>query len=72
MTKNKVFDYISKEEYNSKIKGLKNDETRIIYKKDNIEIYVKKINKKIYKFINHYGSEKLEDCLVNMYNNRPA
>ena len=48
MTKNKVFDYISKEEYNSKIKGLKNDETRIIYKKDNIEIYVKKINKKIY------------------------
>lgn len=67
-----VFNYMSKEDYSKKIKNLKNDERRNIYKKDNVEIDVKKIGRKIYKLINVYGTEKLEDCLLNMYNNRPA
>ena len=32
MEKESIFDYITKEEYESKIKGLKDSETRNIYK----------------------------------------
>lgn len=42
MEKESIFDYITKEEYESKIKGLKDSETRNIYKSGNIEIDVKK------------------------------
>ena len=71
MRKESIFDYITKEEYESKIKGLKDSETRNIYKSGNIEIDVKKVGRKIYKILNIYGNEKFEDCIVNMYNAIP-
>ena len=71
MEKESIFDYITKEEYESKIKGLKDSETRNIYKSGNIEIDVKKVGRKIYKILNIYGNEKFEDCIVNMYNAIP-
>lgn len=66
-----IFDYITEEEYESKIKGLKDSETRNIYKSGNVEIDVKKVGRHIYKFINIYGNEKFQDCIVNMYNAIP-
>ena len=71
MEKESIFDYITKEEYESKIKDLKDSETRNIYKSGNIEIDVQKVGRHIYKFINVYGNEKFEDCIVNMYNAIP-
>lgn len=71
MEKESIFDYITKEEYESKIKGLKDSETRNIYKSGNIEIDVQKVGRHIYKFINVYGNEKFVDCIVNMYNALP-
>ena len=71
MRKESIFDYITKEEYESKIKDLKDSETRNIYKSGNIEIDVEKVGRHIYKFINVYGDEKFEDCIVNMYNAIP-
>lgn len=71
MRKESIFDYITKEEYEIKIKGLKDSETRNIYKSGNIEIDVKKVGRHIYKFINVYGNEKFVDCIVNMYNAIP-
>ena len=71
MEKESIFDYITKEEYESKIKGLKDSETRNIYKSGNIEIDVEKVGRNIYKFINVYGNEKFVDCIVNMYNAIP-
>ena len=71
MRKESIFDYITKEEYESKIKDLKDSETRNIYKSGNIEIDVKKVGRKIYKILNIYGNEKFEDCIVNMYNAIP-
>lgn len=71
MEKESIFDYITKEEYENKIKGLKDSETRNIYKSGNVEIDVKKVGKNIYKFINVYGNEKFVDCIVNMYNAIP-
>ena len=71
MEKESIFDYITKEEYESKIKGLKDSETRNIYKSGNVEIDVKKVGRQIYKFINIYGNEKFVDCIVNMYNAIP-
>lgn len=71
MEKESIFDYITKEEYKSKIRGLKDSETRNIYKSGNIEIDVKKVGRHIYKFINIYGNENFVDCIVNMYNAIP-
>ena len=71
MRKESIFDYITEEEYESKIKGLKDSETRNIYKSGNVEIDVKKVGRQIYKFINIYGNEKFVDCIVNMYNAIP-
>lgn len=71
MEKESIFDYITKEEYESKIKGLKDSEIRNIYKSGNIEIDVQKVGRHIYKFINIYGNEKFVDCIVNMYNAIP-
>ena len=71
MRKESIFDYITKEEYESKIKDLKDSETRNIYKSGNIEIDVEKVGRHVYKFINVYGNEKFEDCIVNMYNAIP-
>ena len=71
MEKESIFDYITKEEYESKIRGLKDSETRNIYKSGNIEIDVKKVGRHIYKFINIYGNENFVDCIVNMYNAIP-
>ena len=51
MRKESIFDYITKEEYESKIKDLKDSETRNIYKSGNIEIDVQKVGRHIYKFI---------------------
>ena len=67
MKKESIFDYITEEEYENKIKGLKDSETRNIYKSGNIEIDVKKVGRHIYKFINVYGNEKFVDCIVRMY-----
>ena len=71
MEKESIFDYITKEEYERKIKGLKDSETRTIYKSGNIEIDVKKVGRHIYKFINIYGNENFVDCIVRMYNAIP-
>ena len=71
MRKESIFDYITEEEYESKIKGLKDSETRNIYKSGNVEIDVKKVGRHIYKFINIYGNEKFVDWIVNMYNAIP-
>lgn len=71
MKKESIFDYITQEEYESKIKDLKDSETRNIYKSGNVEIDVEKVGRHIYKFINVYGNEKFEDCIVNMYNAIP-
>lgn len=46
MRKESIFDYITEEEYENKIKGLKDSETRNIYKSGNVEIDVKKSRQK--------------------------
>lgn len=62
-----IFMYISKEEYQKACNNLKNGQTINIYKKNNIEIDIKKVGTKIYKFISHYGSNDIKECLEDMY-----
>lgn len=59
--------YISKEEYQKACNKLKNGQTINIYKQNNIEIDIKKVGTKIYKFISHYGNNDIKECLEDMY-----
>ena len=69
--KETIFAYITEEQFKLGCKGLKDGDTKNIYKADGVEIELKKVGRKIFKFINHYGNEKLSDCICNMYMCRP-
>lgn len=62
-----IFTYISKKEYNKICKSLINGQTINIYKDKNVEIDLKRIGSKIYKFISHYGQDNIDECLEDMY-----
>ncbi len=62
-----IFMYVSKEEYERACKDLKNGQTVHLYKNKSIEIDLKRIGTKIYKFISHYGNGDINQCLEDMY-----
>ena len=64
---NNVFMYVSKEEYENACSNLKSGQTIHLYKNKNIEIDLKIIGRKIYKFISCYGEEDINVCLEDMY-----
>lgn len=68
-----IFNYVTLEMFNAACKNLKNGETKNIYKNKDVEIDIKKVGRKIYKFVNHYSREKsFANCIENMYLKRPA
>lgn len=62
-----IFMYISKEEYQRVCNGLKSGQTINIYRDRSVEIDIKKVGRKVYNFISHYGNYDMEDCLEDMY-----
>lgn len=62
-----VFMYVAKEEYEKACGELKNGQTFQLYKDNNVEIDLKKIGNKVYKFISHYGQIDVNKCLEDMY-----
>lgn len=62
-----IFMYISEEEYYRICKEINDGQTVNIYKSKSIEIDIKRIGKKIYKFIADYGESALHECLEDMY-----
>lgn len=62
-----IFMYVSKEKYEKACKELKSGQTYQLYKDENIEIDLKQIGSKIYKFISHYGKSDINECLEEMY-----
>ena len=68
-----IFNYVTPEMFNEACKNLKNGEMKNIFKNKDTEIDIKKVGKKIYKFVNHYSREKsFANCIENMYLKRPA
>ena len=53
-----VIKYMDNNEYINKIKNIKNGQTKNIYRTQEVEIDVLKVNKKLYTIINHYKAEK--------------
>ena len=64
---NNILMYISKEEYQKACNSLKNGQTVNIYRDGNVEIDIKKVGRKVYNFISHYGNYDMKDCLEDMY-----
>ena len=62
-----VFMYVSKEKYERVCKELKSGQTLQLYKDKDVEIDLKRIGSKIYKFISHYGKNDIDKCLEEMY-----
>lgn len=69
---NNIFDYVTKEEYDDACKNLNSGVTKNIYNKDGIEIDLKKVGKKIYKFISIYGEDDINRCIEDMYQRRTS
>lgn len=70
MPKNDIFKYVDKEVYEKNARELKDGEVRGIYDENGVQIDIKKVNEKVYKFINICGENKFEVCLRNMYSRR--
>lgn len=70
MPKNDIFKYVDKKVYEKNARELKDGEVRSIYDENGVQIDIKKINEKVYKFINICGENKFEVCLRNMYSLR--
>ncbi|EHJ01894.1 hypothetical protein CDLVIII_5412 [Clostridium sp. DL-VIII] len=64
---NNILMYISKEDYQKACGSLKSGQTINIYKGNNVEIDIKKVGRKIYNFISHYGDNDAKECLEDMY-----
>ena len=64
---NNILLYVSREKYEKACSMLKSGQTVNIYKSRSIEIDLKKIGTKIYKFISHYGDISIDECLEDMY-----
>ncbi|MDU6036925.1 MAG: hypothetical protein E6Y83_01155 [Clostridium butyricum] len=62
-----ILKYVSKEYYENACKSLKNGQTINLYSSKTLEIDLKKIGTKIYKFISHYGDDDINNCLEDMY-----
>lgn len=62
-----IFMYVTKEEYYRICEELGDGETINIYIGNNVEIDLKKIGTKIYKFIANYGEDNIDKCLEEMY-----
>lgn len=58
-----IFVYIEEELFNECKKNLKNGQTKTIYSDEKIDIEIKKVGRKVYTFINHYGEEKINNAL---------
>lgn len=65
-----IFQYVSKENYEKMCKTLADGDLKNIYNSNGIEIDLKKIGKKIYKFISIYGQDDINRCIENMYERR--
>lgn len=65
-----IFKYVSKENYEKMCKTLSDGDLKTIYNSNGIEIDLKKIGKKIYKFISVYGQDDINRCIENMYERR--
>ncbi len=65
-----IFQYVSKENYEKMCKTLSDGDLKNIYNSNGIEIDLKKIGKKIYKFISIYGQDDVNRCIENMYERR--
>ena len=61
-----ILEYVTEIEYNEAIKELKNNKFKKIYEDHKTSIKIIKRNKRIYTFINHYGSKKLDEALNNI------
>ena len=62
-----IYKYISEEEYNSFCMKIKPNETLKIYEDNNMDIEIKKVNRKVYTYINNYTREKtLKEALNNV------
>lgn len=69
---NNIFDYVTKGEYDYACKNLSSGIIKNIYNKDGIEIDLKKVGKKIYKFISIYGEDNINRCIEEMYQRRSS
>ncbi len=62
-----VFDYVEMDKYKEICSKLKSNEVRRIYSDNQIYIDVKKVGRKVYTFINTFGSKKLNEALNGIY-----
>lgn len=62
-----IFDLVDKQVYQEYKKNIKDGETKNIYNEEGIQIDIKKIGNKVYKFINRSGEKKFATCLENMH-----
>ncbi|MGL4572182.1 MAG: hypothetical protein ACRCVJ_14090 [Clostridium sp.] len=67
-----IFNYITQEEYEYACNDLNNGVIKNIYNEDGIEIDLKKVGKKVYKFIAIYGEEDANKCIEDMYHRRTS
>lgn len=61
-----MYNFIDMEEYQIICNSLKDNETKMIYCDDNIDIQIKKEGRKIFTFINTYGDKSLSEVLNNI------
>lgn len=66
-----IFDYVTEENYKKACKTLNDSEMKNIYCDSEIEIDIKRIGKRVYKFISHYGEIDINKCITDMYVCRP-
>lgn len=65
-----IFIYVSKDEYYEACKTLVSGQAMNIYKGGNVEIDIKRVGRKIYNFISHYGNNDMKECLEDMYSRK--
>ena len=61
-----IYDFISSEEYKEICESLKENETKIIYSDDAMDIEIKRVGKKNLTFVNTYSNKKLNEALNNV------
>lgn len=61
-----MYKFIDMEEYQIICNSLKDNETKMIYCDNNIDIQIKKEGRKIFTFINTYGDKNLSEALNNI------
>lgn len=62
----KIFKYVSREEYRRALKFLKTGESKVIYYDGHIKIRIIKLERKVYTLISEYGNEPIDEIVRNM------